>query len=420
MARQLPRQSILRASAPEARSSLNGSDRIPSLIGGANLTGVVVNERSALTLTAAFACINVLSTDVAFFPLLVKQRLAGGGSVERPDHPADQLLRLTPDDETTTMRARQAWMGHCLGWGNGYQLVERDRLFGRPVAIRRLDPQRTESRRRKADNRLYYADEDTTYLASDVLHLAGLGFDGLRGYSPVRLARQAIALGLAAEASGAAVFGNGLNHRGILKTPNVLSEQAWENLRRRMEQTHLGVENAHRFLLLEEGVQFDGTSMSLVDAEYLAVRAFQVIEVCRLYRVPPHKVQDYSQAGSAYRALEEANTDYVNTTLAPWCEQIEQVACMKLLTPDERAAGFYVEHTLAGLLKGDSRTRGEYYARLRDLGVLTPNQIARLEGLNPIGDQLGDVRLVPKSLQTLESIVAAPAPKSGKKGSANG
>lgn len=413
MGRTLPTSSILRAQDPEARGSLNASDRVPIYVTGANLTGVPVTERSALTLTAAFACINVLATDTAFFPLLIKQRQSGGGSTERPDHPADELLRLSPDTETTTMRARQAWMGHCLGWGNGYQEVERDR-YGRPVAIHRLDPARTEAKRRKSDNRLYYMNEGRTVFAADVLHLAGLGYDGLRGYSPVRLARQAIGLGLAAESSGAAVFANGLNHRGVLKTPNVLTDAAWENLRRRMEEVHNGVENAHRFLLLEEGVEFDGTSMSLVDAEYLAVRAFQVIEVCRLYRVPPHKVQDFSQAGSAYRALEEANADYVNTTLAPWCEQIEQVLAMKLLTPDERSRGFYVEHVLAGLLKGDSRTRGDYYAKLRDLGVLTPNMVARLEGLNPIGDQLGDVRLVPKGLQTLESLAHPPKSPKGQ------
>lgn len=412
----LPKSSMLRATrdGAEARASLNGSARVPSTITGPNLSGIPVNERTALTLTAAFACINVLATDTAFFPVRVMQRDPAGGSIERPDHPADELLKLTPDGETTTMRARQAWMGHVLGWGNGYQEVVRDR-YGRPEALHRLDPARTEAKRRKADDALYYATDDgRTLFPSDVLHLAGLGYDGLRGYSPVRLARQAIALGLAAESSGAAVYGNGLNHRGVFKHPGIMSEQAWENFRRRVEETHLGVENSHRFLLLEEGIEFDGTSMSLEDAQYLAVRQFQVIELCRIYRVPPHKVMDYTAAGSAYRALEEANTDYVNTTLAPWCEQAEQVYSMKLLTRDERRKGFYVEHVLAALLRGDMRTRADYYTRLRDLGVLTPDHIARLEGLNPIGGPLGGTRLVSKSMQTLESVANPPAPKKAK------
>lgn len=401
MSRTLPKTSILRRSKEEARS-LNASARLPSTISGANLTGVAVDERSALTLTAAFSCINAIATDVAYFPLRVMQRRSDGSRVERRDHPADALLRSSPDGETTTMRARQAWIGHTLGFGNGYQEVRRDGL-GRPVALDRLDPARTAPRRRAADNRLYYATDGSRSLRpANVLHLAGLGYDGLMGYSPIRLARQAIALGLSAEGFGAALFGNGLNFRGVLKHPGTMSDQAWESLRSRFEAVHSGLENAHRLLLLEEGVEWVQTSMKLEDAQFLALRQFQVVEVCRIYRVPPHKVMDYSQAGSAYRALEEANQDYVNTTLAPWCVQIEQELNLKLLTAEERDEGYYIEHTLAAILRGDMRSRAEFYSRLRDLGVMTPNLIASLENLNPIGPE-GDVRLVPAGYQTLDA-----------------
>jgi HK97 family phage portal protein len=399
--KRLPRTSTLRspvAAGPESRASLNGSTSLASAIAASNLTGVSVTERNALTLPAAFACINVLATDLSFFPLRVVQR-TDAGRRERTDHPADALLRFSPDGETTTMRARQAWLGHTFGWGNGYQAVERD-TFGRPAAIHRLDPADTEPLRRLSDDRLYYKSGAKTYRPDQVLHLAGLGFDGLRGYSPVKLARQAIALGLATESCGAALFGNGLINRGMIRHPGTMTEEAWERFRRQIESTHLGVENSHKFLLLEEGTEWVQTSMSPEDSQFLESRKFQVIDICRMWRVPPHKVMDYSQAGSAYRALEEANLDYVNTTLGPWCEQIEQELGLKLLTEDERLAGFSVEHSLAALLRGDSAARIAYLKGLRDLGVLTPNLAAALEGLDPVGPG-GDVRVLPSGFVPL-------------------
>lgn len=382
-----------------------GSDALQSAIAAANLTGVNVTEASALTLTSAFACINVLATDLAFFPLRVRQVKDRDRKIDRPDHPADALLRLSPDGERTTMRARQAWYGHTFGWGNGYQRVERD-LFGRPAALTYLDPADTEPRRRKSDGRLYYTSDTLRLRPENVLHLAGLSRDGLKGYSPVKLARQAIALGLATESCGAALFGNGLIHRGVIRHPGTMSEEAWDRLRRSIEQVHLGLENAHRFLLLEEGTEFAQTSMSPDDAQFLATRQFQVIEICRIWRVPPHKVMDYSKAGSAYRALEEANLDYVNTTLGPWCEQIEQELALKLLTADERADGFVIEHSLAALLRGDSKAQIEFWKGLRDLGVATPNWVAAEAGINPIGPE-GDVRLVPSGYTPLSQVAEA-------------
>lgn len=413
MPKRLPKflRRVRRSGATEARAAT--ITEALSLVGSANLSGVPITERSALTLTAAFACINVIATDVSALPLRVYRRRKGGGRDEATDHPATPLLRWSPDGETTTMRARQAWMGHALGWGNGYQEIERDGA-GRPAGLHRLDPSAIRPKRRKRDGRLYYElDSGGTLRPENVLHLAGLGYDGLSGYSPVRLARQAIGLGLAAETFGAALFGNGSTPRGVLEHPKSLTKEAAERLREGFERIHGGPYNAHRVAVLEEGMKWNPTSINPDDAQFLATRQFQVIEVARIYRVPPHKIGDYSQSHLAN--IEASNLDYLMTTLMPWCEAQEQEMNLKLLTAAERASGYYIEHALAAILRGDMRARAEFYTKLRDLGVLTPNLICEFENLNPIGPD-GDIRLVPLNMTTLENAgraIEPPAPVAG-------
>jgi HK97 family phage portal protein len=400
--------------AAELRSPFN---TIPSQITAANVAGVVVNERSALTLTAAYACINVVATDTAFLPRSVYQWRSDGSRIERKDHPAYALLNWSPDQETTPIRQQQAWMGHCLGWGNGLQEIERD-LFGRPIAFHLLDPQHTQVKRRKTDNRLYYHLESGRNLRpSNVLHLAGLGYDGLLGYSPVKLARQAIGLGLAAETFGAALFGNGAHPGGSLEIPGVMSDEAYKRLRESFEEVHQGAYNAHRVALLEEGAKWVQTSVNPEDAQFLATRKFQVEEVCRIYRVPLHLVANLDNAHLAN--IEATQLIYYITVLGPWCAHKEQEMNFKLFTEDEWRDGFHVEHDLTRILRGDSKARAEYYTKMRDLGVLSPNQISAFENLGPLGKE-GDIRLVPMNMTTLAKAGQNPTPNTiSPKGAAN-
>lgn len=391
--------------APETRSAATLGEMMAWA--GSNVSGVLVTEKSALTLCAAFACVNVIATDCSALPLRVYRRRKDGGRDEATDHPASPLLKWTPDGETTTMRARQAWHGHALGWGNGYQEIVRDGA-GRPVALHRLEPGSTLPKRRVRDKGLFYALENgKTLRPENVLHLAMFGFDGLCGYSPVKLARQAIGLGLAQETQGAALYGNGSTPRGYLTVDTSLSKEAAGRLREQFEAVHRGPENAHRLMVLEEGLKWQASGFSPEDAQFLASRQFQVIEVCRMYRVPPQKVMDYSQAHLAN--VEASNLDYLMTTVMPWCEAIEQEMCMKLLTSAEREEGYYIEHTLAALLRGDMKARAEFYTRLRDLGVLTPNLICALENMNPAGPE-GDIRLVPMNMVSLANAGKNPQP----------
>ena len=376
-----------------------------ALYAAANLTGIAVTPESALTLSAYFAAINVISTDVASLPIRVYQRRADGGRDEVTSHPARELLSVSPDGQTTAMRQRQAWVGHTLGRGNGFMEIERDG-DGNPIGLHLLDPGTTQVKRTENTNRVYYELENGKRLRGEnVLHLAGLGFNGLEGYAPVRLFRQCLSLGLAAEGFGAAFFGNGSTPKGVLKTAKVLGREGRRNLRESFEEVHRGVANAHGLVVLENGVEWVKTSVDPEDAQFLATRMFQVVEIARIFRMPPHKIGDFSQAHLAN--LEASNLDYMTTTLMPWCEAIEQVCNLRLLSKDERAAGLYVEHNMNALLRGDMRARAEFYSRLRDLGAISPNEVRRFENMNPIED--GDLYLVPLNLVPLALAARPPA-----------
>jgi HK97 family phage portal protein len=375
--------------------------------------GVAVSPEGALALTAAYAAINTIATDTAVLPLKVYRERKSGGRDRVKDDPRSDLVGDSPDDVTTTIRQRQAMMGHVLGWGNGYLEITFDG-DGMPTGLHLMDPRTTAATRNPADRQVRYRHSKGELPPYRVAHVAGLGFDGLTGYSPLAKAREAIGLALATEAYGASLFGNGSQPRGIIQFPNKITAQALANFRESWERLHQGPANANKTAILEQGATWQSISIPPEDAQFLATRQFQVVEIARLYRLPPHKIGDYSQSHLAN--IEAANLDYLVTTIAPWCAAIEQELTRKLFTREERRAGWYVEHDMRAFLRGDMKARGEFYTRLRDLGVFSPNQICEWENMNPIGPA-GDIRLVPLNMVNLEKAGQAdssvdPAPES--------
>lgn len=385
--------------------------------------GVAVTPHTALGLTAAYAAINVLSTDTASPPIGVFRRRSDGGRDEARDHPLHEVLNVSPDGERTAMRFRQALMGHVLGWGNGCAEIETDnggRVIGLHLleagtkAYRALDNSTTSDGSLLGTGTLYYLTPKGVKIpAWKTLHIAGLSGDGINGYSPITLAREAISLGLAAERFGGSWYGNGTRTGGWIKLAKALkSDEAKKNLRESIERVHQGVDSAHKIGILEEGMEFTPTTINPEEGQFLATRQFQVIEIARMFRLPPHKIGDYSQSHLAN--VEEANLDYLVTVLLGWCEQIEQAMNFRLFSANERKQGFFVEHNMMAFLRGNMAARADFYTKLRDLGVLTPNQIARFENLNPIGPE-GDIRLVPLNMTSLAN-AGKPTPTDPAKG----
>jgi HK97 family phage portal protein len=361
--------------------------------------GIAVNRRSALKLAAYFAGVNVLSTDVACLPLGVYRRAADDSRESMREDARHELLTVSPDGETTSMRWRQAMMGHALMFRGGYAEIVRN---GRGQATRLvlLDPTTIEPVRDETGRLFYRLDGGRARLpASDVIHVAGLGFDGVSGYDLLTYGSEVFGLGLALQQFAASFVAKGARLSGVLETPKILKPEAIKFLRAGFEDLHAGSANAGRVALLEQGVTFRAISSTPEEAQHLQSREFVIKEVCRLLRIPPHKLMEFGEAHLSN--VEASNLDYLMTSLMPWLEAIEQEITFKLFTPAERRAGYYVEHNMNALLRGDMKARGEFYKTLRDLGVLSPNQIAQKENLERIGPE-GDIRLVPLNMISLE------------------
>lgn len=378
------------------------------------LAGVTVTADTALTFSAFFAAVNVLSTDTSTLPLRVWRRRPDGGRDLQQGHAVDDLLNVEADDETGAGAFRQTMMGGVCGWGNGLAEVVRTGR-GRAARLHLLDVATTRPKRNASGALAYDGPTLKRPLEpSNVLHFSGLSPDGIWGYSPVRLHKQGIGLGLASQAFGATFFGNGTTFAGHFETDKVLKTEARKHFKQSVNREHQGPYNAHKNLLLEDGIKWVKDAVEPETAQFLATRAFEVIEIARIFRLPPHKLGDYSQAHLAN--IEASNLDYLMTSLMPWLVMIERESNRKLFTRQERNAGFFVEHDFDYVLRADSKARGDFYNRLFGLSVLTANDVARREQVNPIGPD-GDRRYVSVNFQTVENAVrgkSAPAPAKGQ------
>jgi len=374
---------------------------LPPWSGGT--AGIPVTERTALELPAMLAALTVLSTDTAVLPLNVYQRRPDGGRIHRYDHPVEERLALNPDGEgeSTAVTWRSAWMGHTLTHGNGYAEIQRTGR-GAIYGLHLLDPATTTATR--VDGKLRYRIADGKNLApANVLHLAGLGYDGISGYSYIRLLRRAIGVGIAEETYTADYFQNGSEPGGVVETPQKLAPEAVRTLRDGWEGRHGGPGKRHRLAVLQQGAKWNSTSTDPEKSQLIESRKYQLLEVLRPWRVPPHKAGDFSQSHLAN--IEASNLDYLMTALMYWLVAIEQQCHLKLFTPAERASGLYVEHNVNALLRGDIVSRfNAYHAALAD-GWMNRDEIRQRENLNPIGEETGgDKFLVQLNQTTLEKI----------------
>lgn len=401
--------------APEAVPF--GMPGSPSWSGPLSLTtrqaGVRVDETSALTLGAVFACVRVIAETLAALPFGVFEHLPGReGSVPRPEDPADWLLWCQANPETAAFTWEETTIAHTLVWGNGYSEIERD-AAGRPVWLWQLTPDRVHPER--GGGLLTYrvrnpGREDTILDAADVLHVKGLGYDGLVGYPVIRMAARSIGLGIAQDEASASLFGNDTTPGGMLTHPGRLSEKARENLRETWQRRHGGPSNRRTVAILEEGMAWQQTGLPPDVAQLVEQRQLTPADICRWFRVPPHKIHDLTRA--TFSNIADQNQEFVTDCLGPWATRIEAECNLKLFGRTNRGRRF-TRHNFLALLRGDPEKRGKFYQTLMDRGVFSVNEVRRMEDQNPLGPE-GDKRYVPLNMQEL----GAPAP--GGKGPAAG
>jgi len=374
------------------------------LFGGTN-SGKTVNERTAMQTSAVYACVRILAESVAGLPLHVHERTDTGGKVAKPSHPLYRLLHDEPNGEMTSFVFRETMMAHLLLWGNAYAQIIRDGR-GYPTALYPLLPDRM-SVERKNDGRIVYtyqSDKGEVKLGREnVLHIPGLGFDGLVGYSPVAMAKNAVGMSLATEEYGARFFANGANPGGVLEHPGTIKDIA--RVKESWNQGYQGSGNAHKVALLEEGMKFHQIGIPPEQAQFLETRKFQINEIARIFRVPPHMVGDLEK--SSFSNIEQQSLEFVKYTLDPWVIRWEQSLGQALLLPGEKAS-LFIKFNLDGLLRGDYQSRMEGYSIGIQNGFLSVNDVRAWEDMNLLSDgEGGNLHVLNGNMVKLADVGAA-------------
>ena len=370
-----------------ARASPNNSfwGSTYSFFFGTSSSGKAVNERTALQTTAVYACVRILAETIAALPLHTYQHTPGGKE-KAAEHPLYYLLHSEPNPEMTSFVFRETLMGHLLLWGNAYAQIIRDGR-GRVVGLYPLLPNKMIVNRND-QGQLYYQYEKDGFLyilnRHEVLHIPGLGFDGLIGYSPIAMAKNAIGMAIATEEYGAKFFANGANPGGVLEHPGVVKDPA--RIRESWNAVYQGSGNAHRVAVLEEGMKFQSIGIPPEQAQFLETRKFQINEIARIFRIPPHMIGDLEK--SSFSNIEQQSLEFVMYTLDPWVVRWEQAIQRALFSENEKRQ-FFMKFNVDGLLRGDYESRMNGYAVGRQNGWLSSNDIRELENLNRIPEDAG-------------------------------
>ena len=381
---------------------------------GQSAAGTHVNEHTAMQMTAVYACVRVLAESVASLPLHLYKRGTAGNREKAEEHPLFFLLHDEPNPEMTSYVFRETLMTHLLLFGNAYAQILRNGK-GEVLGLYPLMPNRM-SVERDDGGRLFYRyyrfdreppnqeQSHVILMPQDVLHIPGLSYDGLVGFSPIAACRNAVGAGLAADTYSGKFFANGAAPSGVLQHPGLIKNP--ERLRDSWNTAYGGAGNAGKVAILEEGMTFTPVSISPQDAQLLETRKFTVEEICRIFRVPPHLVQNLDRA--TFNNIEQMSIDFVMYSLMPWLVRWEQSMAKVLLSHDDKRR-FEIRFNVDGLLRGSHKERYEAYAVGINNGFLCPNDVRRLENMDVIPD--GDIFMVQGAMMPLNMVGAAYAGK---------
>lgn len=354
---------------------------------GSTLAGKTVTPNNSMQLTAVYACVRIIAETIASLPLHT-YNYTDNGKEKAYSHPLYYILHDSPNGEMTSFIFRETFIYHLLLWGNAYIQIVKNGL-GEVVGLYPLLPNKMTVERSTDDGLIYYKYQTDTkgqviLPAADVLHIPGLGFDGIVGYSPIAMTKNALGLAFASEEYGSKFFANGGHLSGVLEHPGHIKDP--ERVRDAWERAYGGSSNSHKTAILEEGMKYTPISINPSDAQFLETRRFQITEICRIFRVPPHMVADLEK--SSFSNIEQQSLDFVVNTIRPWLVRIEQSMKQKLLNSSEKK-NMCISFNVDGLLRGDYQSRMNGYAIGINNGFLSPNDVRELEGMNKIPAEKG-------------------------------
>lgn len=366
----------------------------PALLAPTSSSGMVVTTESAMRMTAVYACVRIIAETVASLPLHLYQYDKDGKKVKAINESLYTLLHDEPNPEMTSFQFRETLMSHLLLSGNAYSQIIRNGL-GEIIALYPLRPNRMTVERGQ-DGNIYYRYKRATDEANidktgtinlspyQVWHIPGLGSNGIVGYSPIEMARNAIGMSAACEEYGAKFFANGASPGGVLESPGVIKDP--KKLRESWNAAYQGTYNAHKVAVLEEGVKYTPIGLSNEQAQFLETRKFQINEIARIFRVPPHMLADLEK--SSFSNIEQQSLEFVKYTLDPWVVRWEQSIRRALLT-NEQKRNMFAKFNVDGLLRGDYVSRMNGYAVGRQNGWMSANDIRELENMDYIPEEEG-------------------------------
>ena len=383
-----------------------------NLIGSQSVSGENVTEATALTYSAVWNAVSLISGTIGALPLHLMQR-KGKTKAIVDDRKLYRVMHDQWNPLMTAMAGRECIMAHALAWGNGYAEKVRNG-YGEVVELWPITPNRVTPFMK--DGELFYrikmpSSTDVELPRENILHIPGLGFDGFQGYSVIAMARKSIGLGMALETFGALYFGQGTHPGVIVSHPGLLSAQGNDNLKKSLTEGYSGLGKSHRLLLLEEGMKLEKLGIPPNDSQFLESRQFQIPEVARWFNLPPHKLKDLTK--SSFSNIESEQTSFVIDTLLPWLVRLEANYNMQLLSASDKSlSGYgrlYFKHIVEGLLRGDNASRAAFYAVMLDKGVFSINEVREKEDMDPVKG--GDIHLVPLNMTSLENAGKPPEPK---------
>ena len=383
---------------PDVRDDVRDSGTL-FVFGKAN-SGEQVDEKSAMQIATVYACVRLLAESVAQLPLHLYKVTEPDGQEKANDHPLYKILYREPNPEMTSFSYWEAVMTHLLLWGNSYSQIIRDgknTVLGLyPLLPENVEIDRTDK------GELYYiyhaytnevpgeTNKDIIFRRDEILHIPGLSFNGLVGFSPIAMMKNSLGTTMAVEKYGSSFFKNGAQPSGVLEHPGVLKDPA--KIRENWTKAYGGAGNAHRVAVIEEGMTYKPISLPPEDSQFLSTREFGVEEICRIFRVPPHMVQDLKRA--TFSNIEHQSIDFVVHTLDPWLVRIEKAIVKDLLLEDEKDV-YFPKFNVDGLLRGDYKSRMDGYSVGISTGIISPNEARRKENMPPLSeDEGGDFHIV--------------------------
>lgn len=348
-------------------------------------SGIDVTPDSALQTSAVFACVRLIAEDIGKLPFILYSNTADGSRQRATSSPFWRLVHDRPNAWQSSQQFREMLTAHALLRGGGF--ARKNIREGQVRELLPLHPSRVRIEQLPDWELIYHvrmpgSSEEERLTRRDIFHLPGLSLNGVTGLSVVSLARQTIALSMATERQGATFFGNGQHPSGVFKHPSELSDPAFERLKASLDEQR--GEGAGGTLILEDGMEWTQVGLSNEDSQFLETRKFQVTEIARWFRVPPHKIADLDRA--TFSNIEHQAIEYVVDTLLPWAKRWEHAFNQTVIGTNN----VYAELLFDMLLRGDTKSRYEAYRIASGGPWMSRNEVRRAENLGVV-DGLDDV-----------------------------